>query len=251
MHKKNKIAVAGQGFTIVELMVASAVFATVLLVALTGFLQIGRLFYKGISATQTQDATRQVVNDISNNLKATPGTTVVSQNLATPTQPYSYFCAGAYRYTYGNYMNGGSQNGKPLQYISSQNVNYDPTSTSSSNPPNMGLVKDRVGAGSCPAPCASGSTNSATKCPGTTRVGIGSLGTATELLGNGMRIGQLTLTQVPSTNLYNLNVAVVFGDYTLLDYSTTPPTCTGGSRDQKFCAVDQLSTSIFEGELHP
>ena len=245
-QKNNPSAASVQGFTIIELMIASAVFSTVLLVALTGFLQIGRLFYKGVSETQTQDTTRQVVSDISSNLKATSSTVAIPQTFASAGQPYSYFCAGAYRYTYGTYMTG-ADSGHTVQYISSQNNNYDPSATGV----NMGLVKDRVGSGNCPQPCANGSSNSATRCGIGTRVAISSASGATELLGNGMRIGQISINQVGTTSLYNVNVSVVYGEYSVLDYSTTPPTCAGNSSEQRFCAVDQLSTSVFEGELHP
>jgi prepilin-type N-terminal cleavage/methylation domain-containing protein len=241
-QKNNPSAASAKGFTIVELMIASAVFSTVLLVALTGFLQIGRLFYKGVSETQTQDTTRQVVSDISSNLKATSSTVAIPQTFAGAGQPYSYFCAGAYRYTYGTYMTG-ADSGHTTQFVSSLASIYDPSAANV----NMGLVKDRVGSGNCPQPCANGSTNAATRCTGT-RVAISG---ATELLGNGMRIGQISINQVGTTSLYNVNVSVVYGDYSVLDYNTTPPTCAGNSSEQRFCAVDQLSTSVFEGELHP
>jgi len=246
-YKKTHIA-HGKGFTIVELMVATAVFSVVLLVALTGFLQIGHLFYKGVSNTQTQDTTRQLVNDITSNLKATPSSVAIPITQATASQPYNYFCAGAYRYTSGNYLlTSDPRNGHPAPYISTSAPNYDVQSGDA----NMGLAKDLVGSGNCPAPCASNAPTShtATHCSGTKQAISAS---ATQLMGNGMRVGSLTLSPVSGTiGLYNLNVAVVYGDDSVLDFSTTPPSCQGSSSQQKFCAVDQLSTSIFKGELHP
>jgi prepilin-type N-terminal cleavage/methylation domain-containing protein len=247
MRKRNNQTAANSGFTIVELLVATAVFSLVLLVALTGFLQIGHLFYKGVSNAQTQDATRQIVNDISSNLKATPATVDIDTTHLASGTPYSYFCAGSYRYTYATYTNSSlPQNGKPVQYISSLDKIYDPTDPKV----NMGLVKERMASGSCPAPCVTSPKNPAipnVKCgsqPPTTTT------TATEMLGNGMRIGQLSLQKSTGT-LYSLSVSIVYGDYSVLDYSTSPPTCAGKLSEQRFCAVNQINTSVFEGELHP
>jgi prepilin-type N-terminal cleavage/methylation domain-containing protein len=249
-RKKNNYQKSLQGFTIVELLIASAVFSTVLLVALTGFLEIGRLFYKGVSNTQVQDTNRQVVNDISSNITATAGTTAIAMTPFAASH-YKYFCAGAYRYTYSTYQAAGdSRLGHSIEYISSNASNYDPGTTSA----NMGLVKDRVGSGFCPAPCVSpsGSPSGIANCSsancGTDCLAIDT-NSPTELLGNGMRIGNLSVAQAGTTNLFNMAVAISYGDDSVLDFTDTPPSCTGNSNDQKFCAVSQLTTSIARGGL--
>jgi prepilin-type N-terminal cleavage/methylation domain-containing protein len=232
------------GFTIVELMIASAVFAVVLLVALTGFLQIGRLFYKGVSITQTQDTTRQVVNDISSNIKATPTASSIIVNSNPSGSPYSYFCAGPYRYTYAKYM-GGPDDGRPVEYSSSNSANYDPADWQHVN---MGLVKDWVGAGFCPEPCVNSIPSVSCTDPAHPNRQPLAGNSPDELLGNNMRIGGLQLSPV-SSGLYNLDLVIAYGDTDVLDFSGTYPACVGNSTDQRFCAVDQLSTSVFEGEL--
>jgi prepilin-type N-terminal cleavage/methylation domain-containing protein len=249
MLKSNKIQADKTGFTIVELMVATSVFALVLLVALTGFLQIGRVFYKGVSDTQTQDVLRQVVNDISDNIMAS------SQGVSlgnTTTPAYNYLCAGPYRYTSAKYDSGGSNNGQPVRYNSDSNPIFDPTKSTV----NMGLIKDWVGTGNCPVPCIASSTNADVRCPPSNFLALDPTSPYTELLGNGMRVGSISLKpSVDSSGknlpIYNLAVTIIYGDDSVLDFTTTPASCVGGLSNHEFCSVNQSNTSVFEGGLHP
>ncbi|MCA9331736.1 type II secretion system protein [Candidatus Saccharibacteria bacterium] len=53
-----------EGFTLVELMIASAVFATVLLLCTYGLLEIGRSYYKGATISRTQETARLITDDV-------------------------------------------------------------------------------------------------------------------------------------------------------------------------------------------
>lgn len=79
------------GFTIVELLVATAVFSAVLLVFLTALIRISELFYKGVSMSDTQEAARNVIQDISDDLQFYQQKPVIGSN---------YFCVGIHRYSY-------------------------------------------------------------------------------------------------------------------------------------------------------
>lgn len=57
MKKVNK-----KGFTIVELMIASSIFSVMLLVVLGAVIYLGRLYYKGITISNTLQTTRSVVD---------------------------------------------------------------------------------------------------------------------------------------------------------------------------------------------
>lgn len=81
------------GFTIVELMIASTVFATVLLVVTFAVLQIGRTYYKGITTTRTQEATRAVVDELSQAIQFGSGEPYV--NLSG-----GVVCAGSKRFSF-------------------------------------------------------------------------------------------------------------------------------------------------------
>jgi prepilin-type N-terminal cleavage/methylation domain-containing protein len=79
------------GFTIVELLIATAVFSVVLLVFLTALVRISELFYKGVSMSNTQEAARNVIQDISDDLQFYNRKPVIGSN---------YFCVGIHRYSY-------------------------------------------------------------------------------------------------------------------------------------------------------
>jgi prepilin-type N-terminal cleavage/methylation domain-containing protein len=59
-----KLKRSEKGFTIAELTIASAIFSVVILTAVGGFLQMGRIFYKGVTLTSTQETANQIYQDI-------------------------------------------------------------------------------------------------------------------------------------------------------------------------------------------
>lgn len=54
-----------QGFTILELMIATTVFSVVLLLCTFGLIEIGRNYYKGAAVARTQNVTRTALDSIS------------------------------------------------------------------------------------------------------------------------------------------------------------------------------------------
>ncbi len=90
--KLNKQAL-GAGFTVVELLIATAVFSVVLLVFLSAFIQISQLFYKGVNLSNTQETARNVLQNISDDIRFS-GTGAVTY----PAE--KYFCIGSHRYMY-------------------------------------------------------------------------------------------------------------------------------------------------------
>ena len=52
------------GFTIVELLIASAVFSFVILGASVAIIQISRLYYKGIIVSNTQTSAKAILDSI-------------------------------------------------------------------------------------------------------------------------------------------------------------------------------------------
>ncbi len=58
------------GFTLTELMLAMAVFSMVLTLCLSIFVQINRLYYRGLTITQAQEASRSIVSDMSTLLRS-------------------------------------------------------------------------------------------------------------------------------------------------------------------------------------
>lgn len=86
------------GFTIIELLIASAVFSIVLVIVMATFIQISRIFYKGVNMANTQDDTRNVITDIASDIQFMSGTTPKPVN-AGPSSSGT-FCIGSHLYAY-------------------------------------------------------------------------------------------------------------------------------------------------------
>ena len=79
-----------QGFTIIELMIATAVFSTMLVMVSVMMVGVTRLYYKGISQSQVQGATRNIVEQVSQSLQFTDRVPLYG------TKPYGPVLAEAY-----------------------------------------------------------------------------------------------------------------------------------------------------------
>ncbi|HVS79134.1 MAG TPA: prepilin-type N-terminal cleavage/methylation domain-containing protein [Candidatus Saccharimonadales bacterium] len=113
-----------QGFTIIELLVATLVFSVVLVVILSSFVQISRLFYKGVNMTKTQEDARTIVQDISSDIafaQTSPTFVGVGNNNRPAT---GYFCIGLHRYDYQLGYQLGSSSGSNNYAIKRENVSF-------------------------------------------------------------------------------------------------------------------------------
>ena len=199
------------GFTILELLVASTVFAIILLVVATGVIRFTDSYYKGITESKTQSASREIMNEISQSIqfgKSFSSLTGASgvQGICTDNTLYSY------------------------------KVGQQVTDSS----PNAGLNQDYHGlvvstGGACAG--ATPSLPNGSALPANSR----------ELLGQHMRLSSLTVTN--SGDLYTIRVRVIYGDNDLLTPVVTGSTnwalekCSSGPGTQ-FCAVSDLNTTV-------
>lgn len=88
-----------EGFTLVELLVATTVFSLILLVATTGIVQLGRLYYRGITDSKTQEVTRAVFEDVSRSVQFAKGQRRDVPSALLPAG-VTQFCIGDTRYSY-------------------------------------------------------------------------------------------------------------------------------------------------------
>lgn len=86
------------GFTIVELMIATMVFSTILLVITIGVMSFTHSYYKGVNSSTTQGVARNAIDTIANAIQLS-GTSVVGTD-GHPSDPHSYFCAGGNVYIF-------------------------------------------------------------------------------------------------------------------------------------------------------
>ena len=211
------------GFTIVELMIASTVFSVILILISIGLISVGRVFFKGVTLTNTQEVTGVITEDIASSIQLSGEsiTFPITANGST-----KGFCIGTRRYSY---LEGVQLSDNPSSSDQAKHV----------------FMVDRV-------PSCNNSTQAQSLSLGSTPVGK-------ELLSPKMRLGGLNI-QPKGIGLYAVTVRVVSGDKDLLcspslsDCNTsTPPaslvfgeiTCKNTVGSQ-FCGVSELTTSAYK-----
>lgn len=241
------------GFTIIELLIASTVFAVILVIITIGIINITQSYTKGLTETKTQNVARNILNDmaqaiqfspgaISTSTNANPGIIEVSTSNApadnkfppTPGKVVYGFCIGEREYVY--------------------QLGYEVVSTSinlSSNQAYNGIMVNPAsdscsGFNSSYLPTDYNFINSTTVPTG-----------FTEFLDPNMRISYLMVCQgtltptgdcnyVADSNIYSLGVQVSYGDNGLFnnDIATDGSTLCNGSIGTQFCATSKLITVV-------
>lgn len=205
---------SSRGFTIIELLLATVIFSGVVVVALSGFLTIGRLFYKGVNLSQTQATAQQIVDNVTTDIQA--ASTLWDVAMASGNR--SYVCVGNSRYIF--------------------NLHKVVDVTVHDNTQNFGLLRDKLPGGNnaCPNPY-DGSSAVAPINP-------------TEMLGNKMRLNSFSVTRTcPTCKLYAINVNLAYGDDSSLDIDpvTNIASCNSNLASSQYCTVTGLSTTVAGG----
>ncbi len=225
-----------QGFTIIELLFATAAFTTVLLICSAGMIYIGRLYYKGVSAAKTQSSARSVIDDVTRPIQfssdqpsASPQATT-SLFWASTSITANVFCIGTQRYTY---------------VIDWQQSDH-PSTNAADKQLRHALWRDTLKANSV-STCQPVDLTQADPSAGNSN----STGSGKEMLPGGMRLTKFNVQRLSGNlELYQVDVWVVFGDEDVLN----PPTASGsrncrdGQVGSSFCALSELS-SIVERRL--
>lgn len=82
-----------KGFTIIELLIATAIFSIVLIIFLTVIIRISEIFYKGVTLTNTQEAARTLIQNISDDIQFTKSNPQLYLDK-------NYFCIADHRYVF-------------------------------------------------------------------------------------------------------------------------------------------------------
>lgn len=206
-----KIVASQKGLTIVELMISTAVFSSMLLIILTAITQIGRMYYKGITTAKTQDTTRTIVDRITQEIQYSPPS---QSTLYQTSGTNNIRCVGKSRFFYT---------------VNQQNT-----------PGTYGLWTDESGTGS--TLCSDAGVFSLSGNPTTF-----GLQNARDLLAENMRILKFDIVNNDALGLYTVTVRVAYGDTDLLDQVTDgiPNSfCRGSTAGTQFCAVSELSSTV-------
>lgn len=201
-----------KGFTVVELMIATAVFALLLTVVLASVTQIGRMYYKGITSARTQEAARTIVERVSQEIQYSGSDGWNAPQVKTSGTGVNALCVGNSRFFW------------VTNRVKDAN--------------NFGLWTDDSNSGS-------------TACDPSIALPTAAPGAANprDLLPDGMRIVKFTLTN-DANGLYTVSLRVVYwtGDDADLDISVggiPGTTCKGGSGNT-FCSASELTTTVYK-----
>jgi len=227
------IKLDNRGFTIVELMIATAVFSVVLVIMSVGLITIGRQYVKSDINITTQNASRTIMDEVA--LQVQLGAK------APNTSTSGVYCIGSVRYSYSIGFQVEDVNNAPKNQqlhalwrdiIPNENVCQPATLTA-------------------PDPSSSGVNN-------------GVPGSGRELIPNHTRLVAFdinnnngsVLSPYPDPRLWNINVSIIYGDDEIIfDTSDTLlsvsgridiiKNCAGINGGGAFCGLSELHTSVY------
>jgi prepilin-type N-terminal cleavage/methylation domain-containing protein len=205
------------GFTILELMIATMVFSVVLLLCATAIVQVGRMYYKTTLLVRTTDTARAVIDDVSQAIQfGNSSSSFFGSNLTGSVKSY---CLGSIRYTYA-----------PASASLGKNTAQGQTLHV--------LWKDRGGNNTCapldlnlPNPSAQGQ----------------------ELLGNDMRVSAFEVKQSKNVDgtpnpagLWTINITIAYGSTNDLFTDSSNKVCINSIVGGQFCAVSTINTNAIK-----
>jgi len=219
---------SSEGFTIVELMIALSVLATILVMSTVIMIQISALYSKGVNAANLQNTSRNAINDIASALQfggsppivASPQAVIFSDNDGSHSVQSGAYCINNVRYTYVL----GREQATDINGHSTPHVLYRDTITGTGSCPILDITHDTIAADSADADPAHNGY---------------------DMLADHMRLTKLSIAETPpSSGVYNVDVWGAYGDSDLVVTAADGSnTCKGGPGTQ-FCSTSQLSTSV-------
>jgi prepilin-type N-terminal cleavage/methylation domain-containing protein len=225
MNKQKRTFRPQTGFTIIELMIASLIFSTVLVLITVGVLYFTSMYYKGVNLTATQTTTRKIVDNIAQAIQFSGGT-ITAPGVDTATGA-SVMCIGSKRYTY-------KTDRQVVEAVT--NATYEV---------HHGLVVDIPTSGIC--------TNT-TGVTGFTNAGALGGTSQFELVGTDQRLNNFSVTRVGTTNSWLISVSVSFGAYDLftstLDTDPQAYESCKATDGSQYCAAAKLTTTV-EKRVNP
>jgi type II secretory pathway pseudopilin PulG len=185
------------GFTIIELLIASIAFTVLLILVTMIVIQVSRVYYKGVILSNTQNVDSVVMQDVSKDIQFGSNTPNMPVSLPETFGNFTVYCVGNNIFIYNL--------GQEFTQISSSNIGliYGSSTTCPTNGPNPSTLinKDIQN------------------------------GEFQELLSPMMRVVNFSITPKSLTNLngsllYDINIGIAFGSNQALCNSSVVNTCT-------------------------
>jgi prepilin-type N-terminal cleavage/methylation domain-containing protein len=228
LMQRQRVRDNNYGFTIIELMIALSVLATILVMATVILIQIGALYSKGVNAADLQNAARNIQDDVASAIRF--GGYAPASGSATEGSLQIYaVCIGNTRYSFIKGAELGYDSGTSPPATTDHVIWRDTMNQSTSCIPIGG--QSGLGSGSFIQPSAPVDS-------------FDPSGNGYEMAPLHTRLTQFSVTEENpiGSGIYNIVVWMEYGDSDLLNLAASPPTCKG-STGQQFCAVSTLSTT--------
>lgn len=217
-----------EGFTIMELVIATSVFGVMLLLVTTGILQIGRAYHKGITTAKTQEVARGIEGELSSVFQSA-GNSNLGPRVLEPA-PSGYpdkiraYCIGDNRYSYVTNAKSSTTSSNSLPFTSTHVLWFD--------------IKPSAAA-CVPADVSKENPSTQTTWAGY-QVDATKSGQFRDLLADNMRLTTFELTDVAGTGM-KVNLRVLYGDD---DVVAGDGSCKSNRDGGQFCAFSELETFI-------
>jgi prepilin-type N-terminal cleavage/methylation domain-containing protein len=213
------------GFTVVELMIATVIFALILLLCATATIQIGRYFHKGYTSSRAQESAREVTSEIVQSVQFGAGEPIVVVDSYTRNGlKHSYICINTLRYTYG-------LDAQVTDGITGYNADGKHQAPHA-------LWREPLDS---PADCFNGLAD-------LTQAQPTAVSGARELIPQGMRLKDFAFTK-EADGFWKIVITVIAGHDDVIERETTAPYrlkgCLSTARGGQFCSVSSLQTTAF------
>jgi prepilin-type N-terminal cleavage/methylation domain-containing protein len=215
-----------RGFTIIELMIATAILATILVLLTAMIIGIGKLYYKGLNQARVQDATRSVIDDVSQQLQLS-GATPLLVNANISGIPMNAYCIGTTRYS----------------FVVGKQIGTGTDITTSGTTPQIPHVlwRDTNTSGGC-APLDLTQNDPTAAAP------VGTSANGSELTPPNSRLTDFSIAGMPPAGVspYAVSIEVAYGNSDLLSSTSGPAgsvVCKVTAGEQ-YCATASLTTTI-------
>jgi prepilin-type N-terminal cleavage/methylation domain-containing protein len=195
------------GFTIIELLIATLIFSLILILCTTGLIQVSRTYYKGITASTTQSASRNLIDTISQNVQFSGGSIIPGLKSIAASPNVKGFCIDNNRYSY---LEDKEQVGDTHVFLLDQMGSACDANTPVLDVNNPGLV------------------------------------TYTELMAPNTRLSKFSFTKV-TDNLYQVQLRMIYGDDDVLNKVVGPNfhnQCDTSSIGTQFCSISDSTTVV-------
>lgn len=207
------------GFTLVELMISTGVFSVVLLICTTAVLVIGQDFHKAAIASLTQNTSRNIIDNITRELQYNPSYVITPAPVYDNSSGVGHYavCIGSVRYSY------------LLDYQLTDSA-FDSTKKQSL----YVLWRDATPLTGCVPVLLNGLAGSLSG--GKELMSLHTRLRATNVFGAGFNVSLV------GSNLYNIDVAVIYGDNDVIKDADKCVSIRGGGA---FCGLSELHTAVF------